>query len=496
MGRCVKRPNSDGETRYLAMFTDANGERRSAGTFTTEREAEQAWQDAEAKVRAGKGSFLILGRMKFRDYVEQHWLPNQTIEPSTIAGYTYHLNRYILPVFGEHSLMDIRTAGVKRWMTKMKSQGIKPSNRKSIKQALSSVLSSAVDDEYIESNPCFRVRNETIEQKPLKIITPRQFEQFYEALPDAMSKLLVETAIETGMRWSELTELRVKDFDESQDAFTVCRAAVTVPPQFHPEADKTIYIKSYPKNGKYRYVKIGKDLAAKLQAHIAQHQLKDEDLLFWYTGPIREKPADSKVREFGDVGFTEPNEDGRKYAHGTMTAYTNGKCRCEHCRAVMAAYRRKRRANGKDSPRQPRLWNTDGHVPQQWFRRQIIKPALERAGLKVDIRMHLLRHAHASWLLNGGADLVVVKERLGHDSIVTTERYLHTIDNADETALAALDKVRGRHRGIDGDSPNGESAALDPGTAASAAELLAQMAALQTQLAKHFGTLQPEGSVQ
>jgi site-specific recombinase XerD len=37
---------------------------------------------------------------------------------------------------------------------------------------------------------------------------------------------------------------------------------------------------------------------------------------------------------------------------------------------------------------------------------------LKVAGLRLDIRMHLLRHAHASWLLNGGADLMVVKERL------------------------------------------------------------------------------------
>ncbi|MDA1386048.1 tyrosine-type recombinase/integrase [Glycomyces lechevalierae] len=71
-----------------------------------------------------------------------------------------------------------------------------------------------------------------------------------------------------------------------------------------------------------------------------------------------------------------------------------------------------------------------------------MKPALKIAGLRIDIRMHLLRHAHASWLLNGGADLIVVKERLSHASIVTTEKYLHTLDNADETALAALDNIR------------------------------------------------------
>jgi site-specific recombinase XerD len=50
-------------------------------------------------------------------------------------------------------------------------------------------------------------------------------------------------------------------------------------------------------------------------------------------------------------------------------------------------------------------------------------------------------------LLAGGADLQVVKERLGHASIATTQKYLHTLPNADDTALDALTKIRSRGRG-------------------------------------------------
>jgi hypothetical protein len=52
--------------------------------------------------------------------------------------------------------------------------------------------------------------------------------------------------------------------------------------------------------------------------------------------------------------------------------------------------------------------------------------------------------AHASWLLAGGADLQVVKERFGHGSISTTEKYLYTLPEADETALSALHQLRNR----------------------------------------------------
>ena len=56
--------------------------------------------------------------------------------------------------------------------------------------------------------------------------------------------------------------------------------------------------------------------------------------------------------------------------------------------------------------------------------------------------MHDLRHAHASWLLTGGADLQVVKERLARHHR-DHQRYLHSLPTADETALDALSRIRG-----------------------------------------------------
>jgi integrase-like protein len=61
------------------------------------------------------------------------------------------------------------------------------------------------------------------------------------------------------------------------------------------------------------------------------------------------------------------------------------------------------------------------------------------------VRIHDLRHAHASWLLAGGADLQVVKDRLGHANISTTAIYLHTLPDADETALMPWTRCDGGH---------------------------------------------------
>jgi len=60
------------------------------------------------------------------------------------------------------------------------------------------------------------------------------------------------------------------------------------------------------------------------------------------------------------------------------------------------------------------------------FNTRYWRPAVARSGIDFPVRMHDLRHAHASWLLAGGTDLKSVMERMGHAQIQTTQKYLHT----------------------------------------------------------------------
>jgi integrase len=487
VGYCKKRPNKHGNPRYTAVYIDKDGLERSAGTFPTFKEATEKWKVAEAKVNAGRGAHLIRGRVLFQSYVEETWLPNLAVEVKTKENYTYNVYAHLMAFFGHRRMLDIYTSDIREWLTSLKNAGISAATRKRLKQLLSSILSTAVDDEVITGNPCLLVKTDTVPVKPLTIVTPTQFDKFHEALPDDMSRLLVETAIETGTRWGELTELRVQDWDTDRKAFTIARAVVQVNPEFHPEGGR-FFVKDYPKDGEYRIIRVADHLAKKIDTQIANKGLKKNDLFFWYSPSTKKTRRTAPKPEGKPLGRTAPNERGRTYAHGSMSAYTAGRCRCAHCRSAMAAYRSKRRAEGKDNPRKGRRWDTDGHIPNQWFREQIIRPALAKADIPVDLRMHLLRHAHASWLLNGGADLMVVKERLGHSSIMTTERYLHTVENADETALAALDRVRQRQPAEARSEDVSLRSIPSQRQPLSNEELLAQMAALQTELTKRLSS--------
>lgn len=65
---------------------------------------------------------------------------------------------------------------------------------------------------------------------------------------------------------------------------------------------------------------------------------------------------------------------------------------------------------------------------------RIVKDAAERAELDPAASAHWLRHSHASHALDRGASLVTVRDTLGHSSIATTNKYLHS-KRKDSSAL-------------------------------------------------------------
>jgi integrase/recombinase XerD len=74
----------------------------------------------------------------------------------------------------------------------------------------------------------------------------------------------------------------------------------------------------------------------------------------------------------------------------------------------------------------------------------VLSKAAERAGVNAAVSPHTLRHSFATHLLDGGADVRVVQELLGHASVTTTQVYtLVTVDRLREVYATAHPRALG-----------------------------------------------------
>ena len=68
--------------------------------------------------------------------------------------------------------------------------------------------------------------------------------------------------------------------------------------------------------------------------------------------------------------------------------------------------------------------------------------AIELSGVK-KIRIHDLRHSHATWLINNGVNIVAVSKRLGHSTIEQTlKTYTHLLSETDQDMMNKINDYR------------------------------------------------------
>ena len=111
-----------------------------------------------------------------------------------------------------------------------------------------------------------------------------------------------------------------------------------------------------------------------------------------------------------------------------------------YARAALDAYLVRGRpvlgARGRGNP--ALFLNTRGARLSRQSAWAVLRSVAAKAGITTEVSPHTLRHSYATHLLDGGADVRVVQELLGHASVTTTQIYtLVTIDHLREVFLTS-----------------------------------------------------------
>ena len=132
----------------MGMFLDPDGGKRSAGTFSTRRQAQRGPPGGTEGARR-RWHDTTRGEITFRDYVETEWLPRKHLEASTRAAYLSYLNKHFYPFFGTRTLNRISPSLVQDWVAKAIGRRALTAVIRKYHVLLSSIFGRAVNDRVL-----------------------------------------------------------------------------------------------------------------------------------------------------------------------------------------------------------------------------------------------------------------------------------------------------------------------------------------------------------
>ncbi|MGZ4391164.1 MAG: tyrosine-type recombinase/integrase [Gaiellaceae bacterium] len=145
------------------------------------------------------------------------------VRPRTYEGYTYRLERHILPRLGQLRLDEIGVDDVLALIGELRESGYSGWSIRSILTPLSRLFSHAVRRDLIAASPISKLdRSErpAVWNREQRVLNSQEIGRLLDAAPPRY-RTLIATAILTGLRQSELLGLRWRDIDFEDELIRV-----------------------------------------------------------------------------------------------------------------------------------------------------------------------------------------------------------------------------------------------------------------------------------
>lgn len=385
----------------------------------TKKEAEAALAKAINEFN-NAGQVFEPSEISVSDYLD-FWFDNyckMNLKYNTQVGYLNIIENHLKPTFGIYKLKALNSASIQEYVNELKLKGFARNSVVGIISTLSGALSYAVEPlHYIQYNPCDRIRYPKYEKKQKEvryIIEPDDFQRIIERFPSTNQFYIpLMIGYYTGLRISEVFALTWDDIDLENR--TIDMNKITVKRNFGADVRKVVekkgkkelksvwYFGTPKTKSSNRIVKFGNSLYNALKEAKKQKNINRLKYGEYYTEHYLKKETDEKGEAI----------------------YRIIPARALQC-ALPLADMVCVRENGE-------YVSTDSF---KYCARVI------HYELKIAFNFHSLRHTHATFLIENGANIKDVQERLGHSDIQTTlNAYVHNTEQMKNQTVDIFEKA-------------------------------------------------------
>jgi integrase len=226
-GTITPRPLADGSPAWVLMWR-VGGRRVKRTVRGTRREAEAALTAALAA--RDKGGQRAIDTDTFATHAAV-WLESKRsrVEPATLIVYRQHLERRLVPAFGNLKLRQITRARVEAYLAQLDTAGeISHKTANESLGPLRQILARAVREGVIANNPAVSVDRDApldlpYDPPPIKPLTAPQARAYLEAAP-LWYRPMAEVLLGAGLRIGEAIALEWRDVDRDTSTLRIERA--------------------------------------------------------------------------------------------------------------------------------------------------------------------------------------------------------------------------------------------------------------------------------
>jgi integrase len=376
-GTIVTRTQKNGKNRYATVIRVAG--KQQWKTFARKKEAEDYLDRHSTDLR--DGTYREIRKATFSAYAT-HWkavyLIPQNLKPATLDGYRSALKKHLEPEFGAMAMQAISSAEINAFRAKLQQQELGSKTIRNILNLLNRFFRDAIADKYLRHSPMTGIDKPKMSRKKKgRALNPAEIQALLNACDTPEARLIILTAILTGMRRSEIFGLRWQDIDWDHDVIQVRQALYWLTGRQRPAEGEPYAFVTPKSETSIREI----DLSPALKKEL---------------GAVFDRQSTVTVLAAGQVITTPPA--------GLVFAAEDGR------------------------PQNPALFYSHA------FRYAVIAAGIGK------VRFHDCRHTFGSLKLEQGENIYYVQRQMGHSSIqVTIDTYGHMLESRKPAAAARTD---------------------------------------------------------